>query len=113
MASDKRVKVTLACEVCKRRNYITVKNKQNDRERLAIKKYCRWDKSHTLHRETPQQGARRMPRNEKRVKVTLACETCKRRNYITMKNKQNDRERIEMKKYCRWDRQHTLHKETR
>ena len=51
--------------------------------------------------------------NEKRVKVTLACEVCKRRNYITMKSKINDRERIEMKKYCRWDRQHTLHKETR
>jgi len=28
---------------------------------------------------------------------------CKRRNYITMKNKQNDRERIEMKKYCQHD----------
>jgi large subunit ribosomal protein L33 len=54
-----------------------------------------------------------MARNEKRIKVTLACEQCKRRNYITMKNKQNDRERIEMKKYCRWDRAHTLHKETR
>ena len=54
-----------------------------------------------------------MAKNEKRVKVTLACDVCKRRNYITMKNKQNDRERIEMKKYCRWDRQHTLHKETR
>ena len=45
--------------------------------------------------------------------LTLACEVCKRRNYITMKNKQNDRERIEMKKYCAHDRQHTLHKETR
>ena len=54
-----------------------------------------------------------MPKNEKRIKVTLACEECKRRNYITMKNKINDRERIEMKKYCRWDRQHTAHKETR
>jgi large subunit ribosomal protein L33 len=30
-----------------------------------------------------------------------------------MKNKTNDRERIEMKKYCRWDRKHTLHRETR
>ena len=48
-----------------------------------------------------------MAKNEKRVKVTLACEVCKRRNYITTKNKQNDRERIEMKKYCRFDRQHT------
>ena len=37
--------------------------------------------------------------------------TCKRRNYITMKNKLNDRERIEMKKYCRWDRH--AHRSTR
>ncbi len=51
--------------------------------------------------------------NEKRIKVTLACEGCKRRNYITMKSKINDRERIEMKKYCRFERQHTLHRETR
>ena len=42
--------------------------------------------------------------NEKRIAVTLECTTCKRRNYITTKNKVNDRERIEMKKYCRWDR---------
>ena len=53
-----------------------------------------------------------MAKNEKRVKVTLACEDCKRRNYITMKSKVNDRERIEMKKYCRWDKRHTVHKET-
>jgi large subunit ribosomal protein L33 len=52
MASDKRVKVTLACEVCKRRNYITMKNKQNDRERIELQKYCRWDRRHTAHRET-------------------------------------------------------------
>jgi large subunit ribosomal protein L33 len=52
-------------------------------------------------------------RNDRRVKVTLACDVCKRRNYITMKNKNNNRERIEMKKYCRWDRSHTLHRETR
>ena len=50
---------------------------------------------------------------EKRIAVTLECTTCKRRNYITTKNKVNDRERIEMKKYCRWDRTHTVHKETR
>ena len=30
-----------------------------------------------------------MAKNEKRVQVTLACEVCKRRNYITTKNKQN------------------------
>ena len=54
-----------------------------------------------------------MSKNGKRVQVTLACEVCKRRNYITMKNKVNDRERIEMSKYCQWERKHTMHKETR
>ena len=54
-----------------------------------------------------------MAKNEMRVQVILACEDCKRRNYITMKNKVNQRERIEMSKYCQWERKHTLHKETR
>ena len=49
----------------------------------------------------------------KRVQVTLECQVCKRRNYITTKNKINDRERIELTKYCKWDRAHTAHKETR
>jgi large subunit ribosomal protein L33 len=30
-----------------------------------------------------------------------------------MKNKINDRERLEMKKYCANERRHTTHKETR
>jgi len=51
--------------------------------------------------------------SDKRVKVTLECTDCKRRNYMTTKNKSNQRERIEMKKYCRFERKHTLHKETR
>ena len=54
-----------------------------------------------------------MAKSDKRVKITLECTECKRRNYITMKNKMNDRDRIEMKKYCQWERRHTLHKETR
>ena len=54
-----------------------------------------------------------MPKSEKRVKITLECTECKRRNYITMKSKINDRERLEMKKYCSNDRRHTIHKETR
>ncbi len=33
-----------------------------------------------------------------RPKITLACESCKRRNYNTVKNRVNDRERIEFKK---------------
>ena len=47
MASDKRVHVTLECTECKRRNYITNKSKVNDRERIELKKYCRWDRKHT------------------------------------------------------------------
>ena len=31
--------------------------------------------------------------------VTLACTECKRRNYVTVKNRLNDRDRIELKKY--------------
>ncbi len=44
--------VTLACTVCKRRNYTTTKNKRTMRDRLELKKYCRHDRKHTLHRET-------------------------------------------------------------
>jgi large subunit ribosomal protein L33 len=32
---------------------------------------------------------------------------------VTVKNRLNDRDRIELKKYCRWERRHTLHRETR
>lgn len=49
-----RVNILLACTECKRRNYATVKNKKNTTGRLEVKKYCPWDKKHTLHRETKQ-----------------------------------------------------------
>ena len=48
-----------------------------------------------------------------RVKITLACSECKQRNYDTKKNKKNDPDRLEMNKYCRFCRKHTLHKETK
>jgi large subunit ribosomal protein L33 len=54
-----------------------------------------------------------MPKTENRPKITLACEECKRRNYLTVKNKVNDRDRIGLRKYCRWCRRHTLQRETR
>ncbi len=50
---------------------------------------------------------------EMRVKITLACEECKQRNYNTTKNKKNDPDRLEMSKYCRFCRKHTKHKETK
>ena len=47
-----------------------------------------------------------------RVKITLACTECKQRNYNTMKKK-NDPDRLEMNKYCRFCRKHTVHRETK
>ena len=47
------------------------------------------------------------------VKITLACTECKQRNYNTMKNKKNSPDRLEMNKYCRFCKKHTLHRETK
>jgi large subunit ribosomal protein L33 len=54
-----------------------------------------------------------MPKSDTRPKVTLACTECRRRNYVTTKNRTNQRERLELRKYCRWDNRHTVHRETR
>ncbi|MCD5406164.1 MAG: 50S ribosomal protein L33 [Desulfotomaculum sp.] len=48
-----------------------------------------------------------------RLGITIACVECKKRNYTTTKNKRNNPDRIEMKKYCRFCKTHTDHKETR
>ena len=48
-----------------------------------------------------------------RENVTLQCGECKRRNYVTVKNRTNTRDRLELKKYCNRCRQHTPHKATR
>jgi len=48
-----------------------------------------------------------------RVKITLACTECKQRNYVSKKNKKNDPDRIEMKKFCKFCHKHTLHKESK
>lgn len=45
--------------------------------------------------------------------VVLACETCKERNYTTVKNKKTTKERMELNKYCSRCKQHTAHKETK
>ncbi|MFH1411538.1 MAG: 50S ribosomal protein L33 [Candidatus Omnitrophota bacterium] len=45
--------------------------------------------------------------------ITLQCESCKQRNYSTVKNKRNHPERLERKKYCRFELKHTAHKETK
>jgi large subunit ribosomal protein L33 len=50
--SDVRPKITLACNECKHRNYITKKNRRNDPDRMELKKFCPNCRTHTVHRET-------------------------------------------------------------
>ncbi|HPQ69548.1 MAG TPA: 50S ribosomal protein L33 [bacterium] len=45
--------------------------------------------------------------------VILACSKCKRRNYTTTRNKKKQQAKVEMKKYCPFDREHTIHKESK
>ncbi|PYV40025.1 MAG: 50S ribosomal protein L33 [Acidobacteria bacterium] len=45
--------------------------------------------------------------------ITFECTQCKSRNYTSTKNKKGTTERLELKKFCRRCRAHTLHKETR
>jgi large subunit ribosomal protein L33 len=54
-----------------------------------------------------------MARGDVRIAATLACEECKRRTSQTNKSKRNNPERLQLKKYCRWCRRHTPHRETR
>ncbi len=45
--------------------------------------------------------------------IALECTECKRRNYTTAKNRKNIQGKLELKKYCPFDRKETLHKETK
>jgi large subunit ribosomal protein L33 len=45
--------------------------------------------------------------------ITLACSECKRRNYSTEEEKKNTPGRLEKKKFCKFDKKHTVHKETK
>lgn len=48
-----------------------------------------------------------------RVIITLACGECKRRNYVTTKNKKTHPDRLELNKFCRTCRSYHAHKETK
>jgi len=43
--------------------------------------------------------------------VVLQCGDCKQRNYTVRKNKKKNPDRLELKKYCPFERKHTAHKE--
>jgi large subunit ribosomal protein L33 len=45
--------------------------------------------------------------------IALQCNECKRKNYTTKKNRRNIQGKLELKKYCKFDKKHTLHKEAK
>ncbi|MBZ9572955.1 50S ribosomal protein L33 [Patescibacteria group bacterium] len=47
---------------------------------------------------------------KKKAFIKLQCSECKRINYYTRKSK-NVEKKLELKKFCKFCRKHTLHKE--
>ncbi|MDP3741402.1 MAG: 50S ribosomal protein L33 [bacterium] len=43
--------------------------------------------------------------------IKLQCTVCKHINYHSTKNKKQNPEALELKKFCRWCRKHQPHKE--
>ena len=48
---EHRIKVGFVCSVCKSRNYISQKNKMETPEKLVLKKFCKFCKKVTEHKE--------------------------------------------------------------
>jgi len=46
-----RENIVLQCTECKRRNYTGTRDKRKRPERLELKKFCSFDRKHTVHRE--------------------------------------------------------------
>ncbi len=47
-----RVTVSLACAVCRARNYKTTRASRPSDKPFELKKYCKVCKAHTIHRES-------------------------------------------------------------
>jgi large subunit ribosomal protein L33 len=54
-----------------------------------------------------------MAKEKARDYVALECTVCKRRNYMTSKRIKGNPYKVEVSKFCKWDRKHTPHKERR
>lgn len=58
-----------------------------------------------------------MAKAQNRVQVILECTTCRQNKepgvsrYVTVKNRRNTTGRVELNKYCKFERKHTLHRE--
>ncbi|MCD4705881.1 50S ribosomal protein L33 [bacterium] len=50
MSQDNLIK--FECSKCHRINYHSKKNKKTIKNRLELKKYCKFCKAHTMHKET-------------------------------------------------------------
>ncbi len=46
-----------------------------------------------------------------RENIQLECTECRRINYSSTKDKKQNPDRLELKKYCRFCRKHVLHRE--
>ena len=44
--------VSLACGACQRRNYSLTKNKRTHPDRMSVKKFCKFCRKHTDHKES-------------------------------------------------------------
>jgi large subunit ribosomal protein L33 len=58
-------------------------------------------------------GGVKMAAKGAREPITLECTECKRRTYMTEKNKKNNTDRLEIVKYCKFCQKRTTHKETK
>ncbi|MBU1130285.1 50S ribosomal protein L33 [Patescibacteria group bacterium] len=47
-----RFLVALLCTICGAQNYLTERNKINTPNKLKLKKYCKWCRKQTEHKET-------------------------------------------------------------
>ena len=50
MSQDNLIK--MECKDCKRVGYFSNKNKKTIKERLLLKKHCKWCNKHVEHKET-------------------------------------------------------------
>ncbi|MBI3534885.1 MAG: 50S ribosomal protein L33 [Deltaproteobacteria bacterium] len=46
-----------------------------------------------------------------RSNILLECTLCKRKNCAANKNKQKNTDKVELKKFCKFCRKHTVHRE--
>jgi len=51
MATKKKPFTKMQCTECKKVNYFTPKSKKMVGEKLDLKKFCKWCRKHTLHKE--------------------------------------------------------------